>query len=67
MYFGQNLKELRKRKKLSQEEVSQKLGFKRSSYSGYENGASEPNIENLVSLADFFRISLVVLVTYFYR
>jgi transcriptional regulator with XRE-family HTH domain len=58
MYLGGNLKELRKRRKLSQEEVSQRLGFKRSSYSGYENGASEPNIENLILLADFFRISL---------
>lgn len=58
MYLGGNLKELRKRKGYSQEELSQRLGLKRSSYSGYENGASEPNIENLVALADFFEVSL---------
>lgn len=56
--IGDNLKLLRKRKKLSQEELSTALGLTRSSYSGYENGVAEPNLENLMKFSDYFNISL---------
>ena len=60
--IGSNLKFLRKRKKVSQEEIATKLGLTRSTYSGYENGVAEPNLENLVKFAEFFSISLDKLV-----
>ncbi len=56
--IGDNLKLLRKRKKLSQEELSNALGLTRSSYSGYENGVAEPNLENLIKFSEFFNLSL---------
>ena len=56
--IGENLKLLRKRKKFSQEELATELGLTRSSYSGYENGVAEPNLENLTKFSEFFHISL---------
>lgn len=56
--IGENLKLLRKRKKFSQEELASELGLTRSSYSGYENGVAEPNLDNLTKFGEFFNISL---------
>lgn len=58
MFLSSNLKLLRKKKNMSQEDVSKKLGLTRSSYSGYENGVAEPGIENLISLSTFFKVPL---------
>ena len=60
--IGKNLKALRKRKKLSQEEFATELGLTRSSYSGYENGVAEPNLQTLVKFGAFYSISLDKLV-----
>ena len=57
MTIGSNLKALRKRKKLSQEEVAKALNLFRSTYSGYENGVAQPNLENLLNLSDFYQVS----------
>lgn len=56
--IGENLKLLRKRKGLSQEEIAGELGLTRSSYSGYENGVAEPNLETLIKFSEYFNISL---------
>lgn len=58
MKIGNNLKILRKRKKMSQEEVAQQLGLTRPSYSGYENGVAQPNLEVLMSISDFYQVNL---------
>lgn len=58
MQIGNNLKHLRKRLKKSQEEVAQDLGLTRSSYSGYENGVAQPNLEVLVLCSDYFKLSI---------
>lgn len=58
IYFGPNLKLLRKRKGRSQEEVAVALDVTRSSWSGYENGASEPPFDLLVRISDHFRVSV---------
>lgn len=58
MYLGSNLKLLRKRKKKSQEDISQDLGLTRSSYSGYENGVAEPGIDTLIALSAYFKVPL---------
>jgi transcriptional regulator with XRE-family HTH domain len=57
MTIGSNLKSLRKRKKLSQEEVAKALNLFRSTYSGYEHGVAQPNLENLLNLSDFYQVS----------
>ncbi|MGY8926156.1 MAG: helix-turn-helix domain-containing protein, partial [Flavobacteriales bacterium] len=58
MEVGKNLKLLRNRKKLSQEEVANSLGLTRSSYSGYENSVAQPNIESLILFSDFYKVSV---------
>jgi len=54
--IGKNLKALRKFKKYSQEEFAKNLGLTRSSYSGYENGVAEPNLQTLVKISLFYKI-----------
>lgn len=52
MTIGANLKVLRKRKGVSQEEMAKALGLTRSTYSGYENGVAQPSLEGLIKLSD---------------
>lgn len=61
-YFATNLKLLRKRKKRSQEEVSQSLEISRSAYNSYENGGIEPNFSTLLNLSSYFSVSIDKLV-----
>jgi transcriptional regulator with XRE-family HTH domain len=56
--IGENLKLLRKRKGVSQEEIAVDLGLTRSSYSGYENGVAEPNLETIIKISEYYNISL---------
>jgi len=56
--IGDNLKLLRNRKKVSQEEIATALGLTRSSYSGYENGVAEPNLQTLIKFSDYYHLSL---------
>ena len=58
MQFGQNIKLLRKRRRLSQEELATELNIKRSSLSGYEIGSSEPNFETLLKFSEYFNVSI---------
>ena len=53
-----NLKELRKEKKLSQQEVAKKLNVGQKTYSNYENGITEPNIETLIQMSKLFNITI---------
>lgn len=55
--FRENLKELRKLYGYTQRQVAEKLGISQPSYIRYENGSSEPTLENLVKLADLFDVS----------
>lgn len=56
------LKELRKKLKISQTELSNKIGIPQSSYSHFEIGRSEPDIATLIKLADFFKVPIDALV-----
>ena len=49
--FPKRLKELRKKKKLTQTELGEKVGVKQSAYGKWENGKCEPNLETLLKLA----------------
>lgn len=57
MFFATNLKLLRSYKKISQEEMSQKVGVTRSSLSAYEVGTAEPSYETLIRISDFLKVS----------
>ncbi len=52
------LKELRTKKDLSQVEIANALKVSQRTYSNYEKGTTEPTLETLVKLADFFHISV---------
>lgn len=58
MDFGQKLIRLRKKQGLSQEELGRRLDVSRQTVSKWEAGASYPDFERLILLADFFDISL---------
>ena len=56
--IGLYLKELRKSKNLTQEELSEKLGVSRRSVSRWETGNNLPDIDLLIELADFYDVDL---------
>jgi len=58
MYFDSNIKLLRKRKNLTQDEVADKLEMKRSTLSGYENRVAQPGLDILLIFSDFYNISI---------
>jgi len=58
MTMGDRLRELRLRKKLSQEEVARHIGITRSAYSHYEINNRQPVYETLIKLSVFFQVSL---------
>jgi len=55
--FGEKLRELRTKKGITQEILAQKMNVTRQTISGWERGRSEPDIETLVQLADFFHVT----------
>jgi len=57
MYFANNVKALRKRLGLTQDELAKHLNTKRSTISGYENNVAGPSIQMLIALSDYFKIS----------
>lgn len=56
--FSVRLKELRLQHGFSQEELAEKIGIKRNTYSDWEHGKCKPNYEKLEKIADFFSVSL---------
>lgn len=61
--FGDNLKYLRKKHKLSQQELSSNLGIPRTTLGDYERNNTEPSFSLLVQMARFFDISLESILT----
>lgn len=57
-----NLKVLRKNEGLTQKELAQKLNIATNTYGGYELGTSEPTIETLIKLADYYNVSVDYLI-----
>lgn len=54
----EKLKELRESANLSQQELSDKLGFNRGSYASCEQGKCNPTIDVLKKLSTFFNVSI---------
>ena len=61
--LGQNLKFLRKNKKLSQQELAAALAIPRTTLGDYERGKTEPNIETLIRFSTFYKVNLDQLLT----
>ncbi|MGG8343277.1 helix-turn-helix domain-containing protein [Streptococcus uberis] len=60
--FSSQLKILRQAKNLSQEALAEQLFISRQAISKWENGDATPDLENLVKLAEIFKVSLDELV-----
>lgn len=58
MEFHQRLYELRRKAGLSQEELANLVGVTRQAVQKWESGASKPDLDNIVALADYFQVSL---------
>lgn len=52
------LKQLRNEKKLRQIDIAQYLGCSRTTYTQYETGSSEPDLDTLSKLADFHNTTI---------
>src|SRR5690606_10933743 len=61
-YIQANLKHLRALKELSQERFAEELGWSRSIVGSYEEGRSEPPIDRLIDLSNYFNIPIDILV-----
>jgi transcriptional regulator with XRE-family HTH domain len=56
--FSGNLKFLRNKLKLSQENLSEITGIKKSSIGAYEEKRSQPNLDKLIILSTALQISI---------
>jgi HTH-type transcriptional regulator, competence development regulator len=55
--FPKRLKALRLQKKLTHQDMADFLGITRQGYSKYESGQSQPDIETINKLAEFFNVT----------
>lgn len=55
--FNENLKEARLKSGLSQKDVAENIGVAKSTYSLYESGSREPNVNTIKKIADCLRVS----------
>jgi transcriptional regulator with XRE-family HTH domain len=60
--IGERLKALRKRKKITQEELADILGVRKSSVSLYETNKADPSDPIKIIIAKYFKISLDYLI-----
>lgn len=58
MTLGDKIIELRKKKKLTQEQLAEKIGITRQTLSNWEKNSTIPDIEQAKNIASFFKISL---------
>ena len=56
--LGEILKELRVKKNVTQDDMAELLKIKRQTYSAYERGVSTPDANSLLTMANFFGVSV---------
>lgn len=57
MAFPEQLKALRLKHKLAQEELGEKLCLSRTSISNYEQGKFEPDIKTIIDISNLFNVT----------
>ena len=55
--FNENLKIAREKKNMTQKEVADSIGVAKSTYSLYESGNREPNVQTIKKIADTLNVS----------
>lgn len=61
--ISQNIKFLRKRARLTQEQLAEKIGIKRSLLGAYEEGRADPRLNNLLAISRIFNVSVDQLIS----
>lgn len=56
--IGKNIKKIRSVKKMSQSVFAERFNLSRTSVGAYEEGRAEPKIDTLISIANYFGISI---------
>lgn len=62
-FFGKNIKKIRTVKGLSQSAFAEVFGLKRATLGAYEEHRSEPKIETIIKIANYFSIKIDTLLT----
>ena len=62
-FFGKNIKKIRSVKSHSQQSFADLFSLKRGTLGAYEEGRSEPKIETIIKIANYFSISIDKLLT----
>lgn len=55
--FQERIKELRLSKKLTQQEVADRIGITRPAYTAYESGKRQPDFDTLETLAQLYEVT----------
>jgi len=55
--FNENLKEARLKSGFSQKDVAENIGVAKSTYSLYESGSREPNVNTIKKIASYLNVS----------
>lgn len=61
-YLGKNIRYLRKQSSKTQSEIASLIGKGQTTIGNWENGISEPNLDELLILSNFFDIPLDTLI-----
>jgi transcriptional regulator with XRE-family HTH domain len=62
IYIAQNIKHLRNLKELSQEDFSREIKITRSQLMSYESERTDPSIETLIKISDYFKLPIDILI-----
>ena len=62
-YIGKNIKKIRNIKKLNQSQFAELFSLSRTSVGSYEEGRAEPKIETIITIANYFGISIDMLLS----
>lgn len=57
MDLPERLRDLRRKKKLTQQQVADQLGISQSTYAGYEIGRLQPTLDMLKKLSQFYDVT----------
>lgn len=60
-YFSKNLKFLREKKRLNQQQVADDLKVSRPAYTCWENGIRTPKIEQILEIANYFGVGMDII------
>jgi transcriptional regulator with XRE-family HTH domain len=58
IFFGRNLRYLREKHKLTQDEIASCIGVTNTTWSNYENGVSQPSMEGLIKISNYLGITI---------